>query len=162
MFVGIALSLIIVGIILIALEIFIIPGFGLAGIPGLLMLLGGVFLAADTLAEGVIYLLITFLATGLLVFIGIKTGRAKKLWRRISLDEKQITEGGYVAPKQDYVQYLGKTGIAITLLRPAGSAEIDGQKVDVVTEGGFIEKGAQVKVIEVEGTRVIVRKEDNE
>lgn len=162
MFVGLALSLIIVGIILIALEIFIIPGFGIAGIPGILLLLGGVFLAADTFAEGVIYLLITVLTTGLLAFILHKTGHLKKLWRKISLGEKQNSMEGYVAPKQEYVNYLGKTGTALTLLRPAGSALIDGEKVDVVTDGSFIAKDSKIIVISVEGTRIIVRKDENQ
>lgn len=162
MFVGLALSLIIVGIILIILEIFIIPGFGIAGIPGILMLLGGVFLAADNFAEGVIYLLITLLTAGLLSFILYKTGRLRKLWRKISLGEKQNNTDGYVAPKQEYVHYLGKTGTALTLLRPAGSAVIEGERVDVVTDGSFIAQDSRIIVIAVEGTRIIVRKDENQ
>lgn len=162
MFVGLALSLIIVGIILIALEIFIIPGFGIAGIPGILMLLGGVFLAADTFAEGVIYLLITLLTIGLLTFILLKTGRLAKVWGKISLREKQNNTEGYVAPKQEYIHYLGKTGTALTLLRPAGSAVIEGERVDVVTDGSFIPKDSKIIVMAVEGTRIIVRKDENQ
>ncbi len=161
MFAGISLSLIIVGIILIILEIFIIPGFGITGIAGLLMMIGGIFLAADTFAQGVIYLLITFLTTGLLIYIGVKTGRLKRLWGKISLGEKQKSEEGYLAPKQEYAHYLGKTGIALTLLRPAGSALIDDERVDVVTDGSFIAKDSKIKVIAVEGTRIIVRKDEN-
>lgn len=162
MFVGISLSLIIVGIILIFLEIFIIPGFGITGIAGLLMMFGGVFLAADTFAEGVLYLLITFLTTGLLVYIGYKTGRLNRIWGKISLKEKQNIDEGYVAPKKEYGQYLGKTGTALTLLRPAGSALIEGERVDVVTDGSFIAKDSKIKVFAVEGTRIIVRKDENE
>lgn len=162
MFVGLSLSLIIVGIILIFLEIFIIPGFGIAGIPGILLLLGGVFMAADTLAEGFIYLLITLLTTGLLTFILYKTGRLKKVWRKISLGEKQDNSEGYVAPKKEYAKYLGKTGTALTLLRPAGSAVIEGERVDVVTDGSFIPKDSKIAVMAVEGTRIIVRKVESE
>ncbi|MGI6450390.1 MAG: NfeD family protein [Desulfitobacteriia bacterium] len=162
MFIGLALSLIIVGIILIFLEIFIIPGFGIAGIPGIIIMLFGVYLAADNFAEGVIYLLVTFLVTGLLIFIGLKTGHLKKIWRKISLDEKQNSNQGYIAPKEEYVHYQGKTGTALTLLRPAGSALIEGERVDVVTEGSFIAKGSKIKVIAVEGTRVIVAKDENQ
>ena len=161
LFVGISLSLIIVGIILIFLEIFIIPGFGITGIAGLLMMLGGVFLAADTFAEGVLYLLITFLTTGLLVYAGYKTGRLKRIWGKISLKEKQNINEGYVAPKKEYEHYLGKTGTALTLLRPAGSALIEGERVDVVTDGSFIAKDSKIKVFAVEGTRIIVRKDEN-
>jgi membrane-bound ClpP family serine protease len=161
LFAGLYISLIIVGIILIALEIFIIPGFGITGIAGLLMMIGGVFMVADTFAEGVLYLIITFLATGLLVYIGIKTGRLKKLWGKITLGEKQNIQEGYLAPKPEYAHYLGKTGTALTLLRPAGSALIDDERVDVVTDGSFIAKDSRIKVISVEGTRIIVRKDEN-
>ncbi len=57
----------------------------------------------------------------------------------------------------DASSWLGKTGEAKTILRPAGVAEIDGQDVDVVTSGGFVEKGAKIKVIAQEGMRVVVR-----
>ena len=162
MFLGISLSLIIVGVILILVEIFLLPGFGLAGIPGLLALLGGVFLVADTVVEGVLYLLITILSLGLLSFILYKTGRLSRLWNKISLREKQNNEQGYVAPNLDYQRYLGKTGKALTLLRPAGTALIDGEKVDVVTDGSFIQRNSRIKVIAVEGTRIIVTRDDAE
>lgn len=161
MFFGIALSMIIIGIILIFTEIFLLPGFGVAGIPGIILMLIGVYLAADNFAEGVIYLLITFLVIGLLTYIGLKTGRLKKLWGKISLEEKQNNDEGYVAPKEDNERYLGKTGTALTLLRPAGSAVIEGERVDVVTDGSFIPKDSKIAVIAVEGTRIIVRKDDN-
>lgn len=162
MYVGISLFLIILGLILIALEIFIVPGFGYVGIPGLLMMIGGVFLLADNLAEGLVYLLITFLAAGLIIFAGVKTGRLKKLWGKISLKEKQNSHEGYLAPKIEYTDFLGKNGVALTLLRPAGTALIHGQRVDVVTEGSFIAKGSEIKVIAVEGTRIIVTQDNNQ
>jgi len=162
LFVGSSLSLIVVGIMLILLEIFIIPGFGITGIAGLAMLLGGVFFVADTFAEGLIYLFITVLTTGLLIYIGFKTGRVKMLWKKISLREKQNSEEGYIAPRREYSGYLGKSGTAITLLRPAGTAEIDGDRVDVVSDGSFVPKDSRIKVIAVEGTRIIVRKDEND
>ncbi|MFA6808960.1 MAG: NfeD family protein [Eubacteriales bacterium] len=159
MFVGISLSLIVIGIILIFLEIFIIPGFGVSGILGFLLLFGGIFSAADTLIEGVIYFLITFIVIGLLVYIGVKTGKVSKLWGKISLREQQQNSDGYVAPKPEYERYLGKKGVAITDLRPAGSVKIEDERVDVVTEGGYIEPGTPIRVLAVEGTRVIVRED---
>ncbi len=158
MFIGIYVSLIIIGILLVAVEIFLIPGFGFAGLAGLILMLSGVFLAADTFAQGAVYLIITFLATGLLIFVGVKTGRLKRIWGKIFLGEKQ--NNTFVAPKADYIKFLGKTGTALTLLRPSGSAIIDDDRVDVVSEGSYIERGANIKVIAVEGTRIIVRKEE--
>ncbi len=160
MFIGIYVSLIIIGVLLVAVEIFLIPGFGFAGLAGLILMLSGVYLAADTFAQGALYLIIAFLATGLIIYVGVKTGRVKRLWGKIFLGEEQSTDAGYVAPKADYIKYLGKTGNALTLLRPAGSAIIDGERVDVVSEGSYIERNATIKVIAVEGTRIIVRKEE--
>ena len=160
MFIGIYVSLIIIGILLVAVEIFLIPGFGFAGLAGLILMLSGVYLAADTFAQGAMYLIIAFLTTGLLICAGVKTGRVKRLWGKIFLGEKQNIDSGFVAPKADYIKFLGKTGTALTLMRPAGSAIIDEERVDVVSEGSFIERGATVKVIAVEGSRIIVRKEE--
>ena len=67
------------------------------------------------------------------------------------------TEQGYVS-SVDYSQYLNKEGIVLTELRPSGSVEIDGVPVDVVSEGKFISKGEKVRVVKIEGMRIIVRK----
>jgi len=53
--------------------------------------------------------------------------------------------------------FVGKVGTALTPLRPAGTAEVAGQRLDVVTEGEFIHSGMQIKVIKVEGTRIVVK-----
>ena len=53
---------------------------------------------------------------------------------------------------------VGKTGTAITPLRPAGTAEVDGERIDVVAEGDFVERGEKVQVVEVDGTRTVVKK----
>jgi membrane-bound serine protease (ClpP class) len=54
-------------------------------------------------------------------------------------------------------ELVGQTGTALSHLRPSGSAVINGQRVDVVTEGSMIEKGSDIKVVAVEGLRVVVR-----
>ncbi len=69
------------------------------------------------------------------------------------------TKGGYISTA-DYSEYVGKTGVAISPLRPSGSIEIDGRKLDAVSEGDFIERDEQIKVIKVEGSRIIVKKID--
>ena len=64
---------------------------------------------------------------------------------------------GYHSTSEDLSPLLGKEGVALTLLRPSGKALIDGRRIDVVTEGALVEKGAPVRVMEVEGARVVVR-----
>jgi membrane-bound serine protease (ClpP class) len=54
-------------------------------------------------------------------------------------------------------ELLNGTGTALTQLRPSGTANINGQRVDVVTEGDLIERGAKIKVVAVEGARIVVR-----
>ena len=82
---------------------------------------------------------------------------SSKLWKKIILTNTSSTEQGYVS-SVDYSQYLNKEGIVLTELRPSGSVEIDGVPVDVVSEGKFISKGEKVRVVKIEGMRIIVRK----
>jgi membrane-bound serine protease (ClpP class) len=66
-------------------------------------------------------------------------------------------ESGYASPPQADALVLGRTGIALSPLRPAGVAQIDGERVDVVSDGTFIDAGAAIQVIRVEGNRIVVR-----
>jgi len=77
---------------------------------------------------------------------------------RLALKKTQVEEGGY-QPVVDTSGLAGKSGVAFTPLRPGGTALIDGQKVDVVAAGGFIDKDARVRVLSVEGTKVTVERE---
>ncbi|MDR1322040.1 MAG: hypothetical protein LBK56_11535 [Gracilibacteraceae bacterium] len=149
-------ALIVLGLILVALEIFILPG-GIAGLIGVVMMMAGLFFMADTVAQGILYMCILLLFIVIVLLLAWKTGNLERLWNRISLGAKQDNRDGYVAPKQDYARYLHRTGTALTLLRPSGTAEIEGERVDVVSQGDYIPQGAPVKVIAVEGTRIIVR-----
>jgi hypothetical protein len=67
-------------------------------------------------------------------------------------------QSGYHSTSEDLTPLLGKEGVALTLLRPSGKALIDGRRIDVVTEGALVEKGSPVRVMDVEGARVVVRK----
>lgn len=149
--------LFILGLILMLLEVFVIPGFGLAGIGGLAALFTSIYLLFPTteiaLSAIALIMLFSLLAVGIL----IKLFGISPLWKRISLNESQTTEAGYIASRTRK-ELLGKKAIALTPLRPAGTAEIDGYRIDVVSEGGFIEKGLPVEIIKVSGNRVVVKK----
>ncbi len=80
----------------------------------------------------------------------------KWLWPRMVLSIEERRKEGYQS-SPDYAVYLGKTGVALTPLRPAGVARIDNQRLDVVSEGEFLEKGVAIEVIRIEGYRLIVR-----
>ncbi|MDR1605231.1 MAG: hypothetical protein LBS10_10690 [Gracilibacteraceae bacterium] len=147
--------LVVLGLILVALEIFILPG-GVAGLIGIVLLMAGVFILADSFAQGILYMTVLLLLVAVILLISWKTGNLGRLWRRISLGAKQDNRDGYVAPKRDYARYLHRNGQALTLLRPAGTAEIDGERVDVVSQGDYIAQGSAIRVIAVEGTRIVV------
>ena len=72
------------------------------------------------------------------------------------LDERQQNRDGYTSVI-DKSKFLGAVGVCVTDLRPAGTIMIDGEPVDVVSEGGFVKQGSSVKVINVDGSRVMVR-----
>ncbi|MDF2938950.1 MAG: serine protease, partial [Paenibacillaceae bacterium] len=81
--------------------------------------------------------------------------RKRGIWNKFILKDELKTELGYVSqPVKEYL--LGKTGKALTPLRPAGTAVFDGERVDVVTAGEFIGQGQPVTVVLVEGGRVVV------
>jgi len=80
-----------------------------------------------------------------------------KVWTKFGQQTRQTASAGYVA-SEDYTEFLGKSGTATTLLRPSGTAEIDGVKLAVVSEGEFIPAGTSVQVILVQGNRIVVGK----
>jgi membrane-bound serine protease (ClpP class) len=65
---------------------------------------------------------------------------------------------GYVSAPESDRRWLGKTGTAISPLRPAGIAEFDGARVDVVSDGGFVDAGSRIEVTRVDGNRIVVRR----
>lgn len=149
------IALFIVGIILLLIEV-VVPGFGIFGGVGIVAILAGIVLAAYDPVYGSFSLGIAFLVTAVVAFIVIKYFGHRGIWNKFILREQQKNEQGYSAPK-DWKGYLHREGVAITTLRPSGTAEIDGEMIDVVSEGGYIEKGNKIKVVRVEGTRVVVR-----
>ncbi len=156
------------GVLLLALEIFVIPGFGLAGLLGMTALLAGLGLGVlgagatwqammAVLSQVVLSLLLAVVAS-LAVF---RLLPRLPLSKRMILETELPAEAGYVsAPERDR-RWLGKDGVTISPLRPAGIAQLDGERVDVVSEGAFIEAGAPIQVIRVDGNRVVVRRLDH-
>lgn len=147
----------VLGVVLLVLEIFV-PGGILGGI-GIVALITGVALTADSLVEGLLYILGMLVLLMVLVILSFRFPASRRLWERFSLKTRQTNQEGYVAPKPNYDRFIGRHGVALTHLRPAGTADFDEERVDVVTEGGYIKGGARIKVIAVEGGRIIVRED---
>ncbi|OAT82296.1 NfeD family protein [Desulfotomaculum copahuensis] len=146
------------GIVALMLEIFVIPGVGVAGMLGLLLVAWGVLLLAVDFTRATAALVIALAATVVIFVLGVRFFARFKLWQRLALGTRQHKEAGYVTGQVDLVHLVDLTGVAVTPLRPSGTAEVAGQRLDVITTGEFIPTGAAIKVVRVEGVRVVVRR----
>ena len=166
-------ALIAIGIILLAVEIFVIPGFGIFGILGLLFMLAGMVLSlqyftfpdsaapwqGEMMMWSMFRVMMGLLGSLVLFLIFIRfLPRVPFLGRNV-LHAELASEGGAVAPSHGMTgDLIGKTGKALMPLRPAGRVEIDGLVLDVVADGGFVEAGDDVIVMAVEGIQIVVEK----
>ena len=150
------IALVIVGYCLVVVEMYI-PGFGLPGISGLICLIVGIFfLSGGSVLTG---LLVTLIVVALLcVALTISMRSAAK--GRLAKSRFVLKETSTSPDEQDGAMgyYVGKAGTAKTILRPAGVAEIDGVRLNVLTDGDFIDENAKIVVGRVEGNRIFVRK----
>ena len=144
------------GFILMVIEIFH-PGFGIFGIFGGILLIGGIVLTAKTLIDGLIMFIVILALLGFMLAIAIQSASKGRLSKILVLHSEQKKEAGYIGT-DDLKYFLDAEGQALTILRPAGTVDFKGVKLDVVTEGDFISKGERVKVIKVQGRRIVVRK----
>ncbi|WP_199618727.1 NfeD family protein [Paenibacillus alkalitolerans] len=149
------LALFIAGVLLLVLELFI-PSFGILGILGIISLISGVVMAAYDTGNALVSLGIAVLAAGVIVAVFVRYFKHKGVWNRFILKEELRTEEGYVSHKAKN-ELIGRTGTAVTPLRPSGVVQIDGERIDVVTYGDWIAANAKVEVVEIEGVRVVVR-----
>lgn len=146
----------IIGVLLIVVEVFV-PG-GVFGIAGAVAVAASVFLAVPTPEQAAAYLLAAALAFLVVLFVLIRTIGKRGLGRFLTLEK---SAQGWVPPRTDLTTLLGQEGKSLTVLRPAGTAQFGNLKVDVVTEGEFLPAGVSVTVIQVEGTRVVVRQTES-
>jgi membrane-bound serine protease (ClpP class) len=153
------------GVALLAVEIFMIPGFGVAGVLGIAAMLAGLTLS---LIGGGATSEVVLMATGRVVFsllaALILSLLLLRFLPRLPFGRRLILETGLgsghqygSAPESD-LRWLGKKGLAASPLRPSGIAEIDGARVDVVSDGPLIDAGQFVEVTRVDGNRIVVRR----
>ena len=166
------LLLITAGLVAIAIEVFVIPGFGVVGVLGVVMMIAGLTLSLNsmpldvswelgTLQSAFTRVVVSMAATvvGLVVVAQVVPVRVLPDWLilRTSLGETKSE-----APTDDYqsapdrAALVGQRGVATTVLRPSGKARIGGELVDVVSLSAFIDPGTAVEVVQVEGVRVVV------
>ncbi|WP_239454447.1 NfeD family protein [Bacillus suaedaesalsae] len=150
-----AIILFIVGFILLVLELFV-PG-GILGIIGIVAVLTSVFLSTASFEIAAISILLAFILCIAASILLIKVfGKNIKVFERLILKDRARTEKGYVS-NVNRLELIGLEGMSLTPLRPSGIAIVDEEQLDVVTEGGYIGQNKPIKVIKVEGARVVVR-----
>jgi membrane-bound serine protease (ClpP class) len=150
-----AVLLFIIGVGLLAAEM-AVPGFGVLGISGIIAILVGLVLAASDPIRGLISVGAAILAGVVAIpILGKLLGGAGFL-KRLVLIETVTPAANEFTATQPNAELLGKTGIAMTTLRPAGVVVIEDNKIDVVSDGEYIMPGSKIKVIEVIGSKVVV------
>ena len=161
----IEILLFVIGLGLILLEVFVIPGFGVAGISGIILIIASLFLSMvgedpfldmHAVSMAIIQLSVALLLSLVLIFVLAKYLPKSNIFKKFILSEEERSVAGYTSRK-DAKEYLGAKGISLTTLRPAGTAEINGRRVDVVTDSEYIENGKNIEVVEVDGMRIVVR-----
>ncbi|MDU4959810.1 MAG: NfeD family protein [Sporomusaceae bacterium] len=143
------------GILLIVVELYT-PGVGVFGASGVAAVMASLFLTLGGGLAALNILVISMLVAVAVFLVILRRLPDSKLWSRLVLKDSTQSQDGYVSSR-DYSDYLGKTGIVTSLLRPAGVVEIEGNWLDVVSEGQFIQPGVRVKVVSVTGNRIVVR-----
>ncbi len=151
-----SLAVFIIGLILILIEA-LIPGFGLPGIAGIILVILGTILAMGSLSSALVSISVAIIITTIISILMIKYGYKSPIFDRIVLSTSQKDEEGYLSSATKD-EYLDKEGIAVTELRPSGMIEIDGEKLDALSDGSFIPRGSKIKVARVEGSKIIVRR----
>ncbi len=147
-----------VGLVLLAVELFVLPGFGVVGLTGIAAILTGLFFAfpdPQTALRAIVLAGVLTVAAGWWLLRRLAQG-GKGPWARVVLGKRQEAEEGYVAAGE-YSDLLGKEAVTYSVLRPSGIIEIEGRRIDAVSDGTWIPAGQRVEVVSVQGSRIVVR-----
>ena len=149
--------LVIIGVSLIIVEMFV-PGFGIPGILGAIACVWGIVIWSKSLEEALLIAVCVLVVLGVALFFVVRSAQKGRLSRsKIILKEALHFGAGYAG---DFAQeqLLGKTGVASSELRPAGIGIFEGKRIDVVSDGEYIKRGAPIEIIRLEGRRIMVNR----
>lgn len=162
--------LFLIGMIFIIIEVFVIPGFGVAGIFGLALTIGSLmllmlnndvfdftFVVSKDILNASGSILIAVLGFGLLLFFGGIKFTESQAFKKVMLEETQDLDKGYISRKYSD-KLIGKSGKAMTILRPSGKITISDKIYDATTSGEYIEKNSKIIVLSNEGSTLKVKK----
>ena len=170
------IMLVAVGLLLIAAEVFVIPGFGVTGVSGIVCLMLGIYMSLtkvtipqnpwefDRLRDAGVTLTTTSLSFMLFLYFVWKLLPHTPIHGWIVLSRTQETDEGFVVQTLSQGQAaIGLEGFAESVLRPAGRGRFEGKMYDIVTRGDFIQKGTRIVIVEAAGNRYVVDilEEDN-
>ena len=147
--------ILLLGLVFMIIEMFT-PGFGVSGGVGLLLLVLGILLTASNLFEGLVMFIILLIILGVALTIVLHSATRGRLSKILVLNDALKKSEGFIGT-EDLEYFIGKEGIASTILRPSGTAEFDGVRLDVVSDGGYIPKDSRVKIVHVAGRRIVVK-----
>lgn len=161
--------LFVIGIVLIVLEIFVIPGFGVSGVLGIICIVGGLVASmvgnvgfdfstvpGGLIANRTMIALVAFaIALPLSIFLGKKLFEST-VFGGLALNTVESTDEGYTVAADRERSLVGSSGVAATILRPAGKVSIGDRTYDAVAQLGYIEKGSEIEVVDyVNGSLVV-------
>lgn len=150
----IGIILLIAGFVLVGIEM-VVPGFGAPGISGIICLVAGVFLTADSVESGIFITVVVIVVLGILMTIIMGFLSQKKFKSPIVLDEDLKAGAPINSSDLDYL--LRKEGTASTDLKPAGKGDFEGIELDIFSEGPYIKKGSSIVISRINQNRLMVR-----
>lgn len=162
----------VVGILLLAVEIFILPGFGVAGIGGIICIISGLALSlvgnigfdfsivpSSNMIQSFSTVIISVsIAFPLAIWLGKKMFTNNVFGNKLALATEQKASEGYTVSLPEFDTLVGKEGTAETILRPAGKVRIDNDIYDAVAQISYIDKGEKIRVVEHENSNLVVTK----
>ena len=129
---------------------------GTLGVIGLIGMITSVIIAAPNLYAG-LYAVLGVIIGGALSFLFLKVFKRRNMWSKIMLKDRLTAEAGYSSLNEEYKQLIGKSGVTKTDLRPVGTIEIEGKEYSAISNATWIKKDTVVQIVEVDGTRILVK-----
>jgi membrane-bound serine protease (ClpP class) len=166
------IALFFVGLVLLILELFLFPGFGICGISGIILMCASLvlvmifnvgfdfsFTTPILILEKFLIVVISLIVGSLIsIWLGKKLITAETRFGTLALRTELSKDDGYVSQDLDNNQYVNKIGVAITPLRPGGKVEVDDEIFDAISQSGFIDKGVSIRVIRFNTSQLVVDK----
>ncbi len=163
--------LFVIGLVLIGLEVFVIPGFGIAGVSGITLVITGLTLSMlhnnafdfSGVSFDEFFRALATVMTGFILSIGLGIYLSNKLiskgpFAKVALKTTEQVEDGFISVENSLKDLVGRTGIAYTVLRPAGKIKIDDEQYDAVAETSYIEKDEEIEIVKFSHGQLYVKK----